>query len=339
MLFPDSAVRGVILALFVVAAPVGGVDGQETVVRVSKARLGASEVTVDHRIDPSTASRGFDLDKVGAASFPGVAVLSTSVPLISGGQIIPPGEHRLGLHNDESQVVSITLESLSSRHQWRWPARVGEFDSPILGTRVTVSSEELRVGGSKSHRGGLEIRWRSWVFEVPFQAVETARDTVTGWRLDSNKLTVADGSPAVSDDGPTFLGTVTETRSGRSRRIYLEVQSAQRTVRFVDVRLDQLAKTRRQIDAELLVTSPEKERRIGALRSRLKTLDSEVRQVAVQDAEQSGPITWRRGSSTSPMVSIRLTETSSDVLVQIAGPQGVGTIRLVPTPTSGQAKR
>ena len=201
--------------------------------RISKARIGAIEFSVQLPDPPAVVPALPDLTRIGIVEIPGGCILNSPLPTLWSGMLLPPGKHQLSLDIGANREVRFLVRSLGGGPELRMPVVRGILDRPeeaMVATLAVVEGTELPGLFLRLQWGILDLSCRG----VPVTAVVQELDH---WKLQTFKFPSLTALP-----GHCVLGTIEDlegdtpvvravlmTGSGKQPVLRLEDPSRERT--------------------------------------------------------------------------------------------------------------
>lgn len=201
--------------------------------RISKARIGAIEFSIQLPDPPAVVPALPDLTRIGIVEIPGGCILNSPLPTLWSGMLLAPGKHQLSLDIGANREVRFLVRSLGGGPELRMPVVRGILDRPeeaMVATLAVVEGAELPGLFLRLQWGILDLSCRG----VPVTAVVQELDH---WKLQTFKFPSLTSLP-----GHCVLGTIEDlegdtpvvravlvTASGKQPVLRLEDPSRERT--------------------------------------------------------------------------------------------------------------
>ncbi len=273
--------------------PLGGADE-------SAIHIGGGDVSIASEIVGTALPPLPDLSRPQEVRIPHGALLETTLPLLWGGTVLPPGEYELTLVIAEDLRIFCGVTATNGRFDGSAPLERADYSEPSQSVEFHLMA--ARRGGVE--QGALQIRWGPLLLQGNFVPLLTVPSEANGWHLSAYRY--PNGLPRQS---ALPIGVLDREAKARTRQHASLVRSmtGEIVVRLEDdAYLRDLAQTRtirrkiaslqREARAENGATDPAKQ--LAPLEARLAQLEKRIEESATAAVLEISGETRRRDPAT-----------------------------------------
>ncbi|MEE2856560.1 MAG: hypothetical protein VX949_04115 [Planctomycetota bacterium] len=201
--------------------------------RISKARIGAIEFSVQLPDAPAVVPALPDLTRFGIVEIPGDCILTAPLPTLWSGVLLPPGKHQLSLEIGANHQVRFLVRSLGGGPALRIPLVRGVLDRPGEAMVATLAVVE----DAASPRLYLRLQWGILDLSCNGAPVTSVVKELDGWKLQTFQFPSLTALPShcvlgtiedLAGDSPVARAVLV-TGSGKQPVLRLEDPSRERT--------------------------------------------------------------------------------------------------------------